>query len=162
MDVTASVLQSNGFNRDIYVHPTHEEKASGKLWYLLAGVYGLVDSGKLWYRTSDYALTSKGNLSKSKYEPTLYFRKNHSKLCFLLVTQVDNYIYCGTDQEIKRFETSTSTISRNHTLHLRNLKSSYLLRYPTRRSRRSSSAYSTNTVVPQSPRIVPNIQLVAS
>ena len=104
MDVTAAFLQSNGFSREIYVRPPKEEQSPRKLWRLLAGVYGLVDSGKLWYITSNDALTSKGGLTKSKFEPTLYYRKNGSELVFLLVTQVDNYIYCGTNDEIKRFE----------------------------------------------------------
>lgn len=105
MDVKAAYLQAQGFNRDIYVKPPKEENDSDRYWKLTAAAYGLTESGRLWYLTSDSALTEVYGLSKSKYENTLYFKKSsEGNLVFLLVTQVDNYIYCGLEQEITEFE----------------------------------------------------------
>eukprot|EP00171_Calliarthron_tuberculosum_P001417 IDg1417t1 len=105
MDVKAAYLQAKGFERDIYVHPPREEQSRGVLWKLTAAAYGLADSGRLWYLTSDAALTSEFGLTKSKYEPTLYYRKNaEGDLAFVLATQVDNYVYAGVEVEVSDFE----------------------------------------------------------
>jgi len=105
MDITAAFLQARGFDREIYVRPPKEESTRGVYWKLTAAAYGLVDSGRLWYLTSDSALTQKFGLSKSKLEPTLYFRIDPSAgLSFVMVSQVDNYIYCGTPEELDAFE----------------------------------------------------------
>lgn len=70
-----------------------------------AAAYALVASGLLWYLTSDNSITEVFGATKSRYEPTLYDRRNEDNmLSFLLVTQVDNYIYCGTSSETSSFE----------------------------------------------------------
>lgn len=75
------------------------------LWQLTAAAYGLADSGRLWYLRSDNALTEIFGLTRSKYEPNLYYWKYlHGLLNFILVTQVDNYVYAGTHQGIEGFE----------------------------------------------------------
>lgn len=105
MDVRAAFLQARGFFRTIYVRPPKEEKDSASLWKLLASAYGLVESGRLWYRTSDGALVDEYGLTRSRYEHTLYYRKEESgSLSFVLATQVDNYIYAGTQDEVSKFE----------------------------------------------------------
>ncbi len=105
MDVTAAFLQAKGFERDVYVRPPREEGAKAVLWKLTAAAYGLADSGRLWYLTSDSALREKFQLSKSKLENTLYFRKTPAgDLCFVLICQVDNYVYAGETKQIREFE----------------------------------------------------------
>jgi len=105
MDIRAAFLQALGFNRTIYVRPPKEEGDSGLLWKLLAAAYGLVDSGRLWYLTSNAALCDLFGLVRSKYEPTLYFSRNKkSQLDFIVVVQVDNYIYAGTESRMADFE----------------------------------------------------------
>ncbi len=47
----------------------------------------------------------KFHLSKSKLENTLYFRKSPTgDLCFVLICQVDNYVYAGESKHVKEFE----------------------------------------------------------
>lgn len=105
MDAEAAFLQAKGFHRQIYVRPTRETQDPTGLWLLLAAAYGLADSGRLWYRTNDAALSNVYNLQRSAYEPTLYFRKNaDQKLVCVLVVQVDNYLYGGTPDELNNFE----------------------------------------------------------
>ncbi len=110
MDVTAAFLQARGFNRDIFVRPPREEGAQGVLWKLTAAAYGLVDSGRLWYLTSDSALVNKFKITKSKLENTLYFRRAQTgELCFVLICQVDNYIYAGRPDQIVAFKAFLQT-----------------------------------------------------
>lgn len=94
MDAEAAFLQARGFSREVYVRPPKESNDLTVLWLLLAPSYGLADSGRMWYRTNDEALLNVNHLSRSKFEPTLYFRKSDcGDLNFLLVIQVDNYLY---------------------------------------------------------------------
>lgn len=105
MDAEAAFLQARGFSRTVYVRPPKEADDPAGLWLLLAPAYGLSDSGRLWYRTNDEALLNKYHLTRSEFEPTLYFRKSNSdELAFTLVVQVDNYLYCGTDEELAKFD----------------------------------------------------------
>lgn len=85
MDAEAAFLQARGFLREIYVRPPKEAGEPGFMWLLLAAAYGLADSGRLWYRTNDDALVNIYNLTRSRYEPTVYFIKDaHGKLNFIL------------------------------------------------------------------------------
>lgn len=106
MDAEAcSFLQPRGFLCEIYVGPPKKAGEPGVMWQLLAAAYGLADSGRLWYRTNNDALVNAYHLTCSKYEPTLYYHKNASgNLDFVLVVQVDNYLYCGEELELSRFE----------------------------------------------------------
>lgn len=105
MDAEAAFLQARGFSRAVYVRPPKESNDPNGLWLLLAPAYGLADSGRLWYRTNDEALLNNYDLTRSLFEPTMYFHKDDSDMLdFLLVVQVDNYLYCGTQQELARFE----------------------------------------------------------
>eukprot|EP00171_Calliarthron_tuberculosum_P004551 IDg4551t1 len=61
----------------------------------------------LWYLTSDAALRNEFGLTKSRLEQTLYYRKDHAQqLSFIVLIQVDNYLYAGTSSEILDFEKS--------------------------------------------------------
>lgn len=104
MDVSTAFLQAEGFHREIYVKPPKEAVDPTGLWKLQAAAYGLVDSGRLWYRTSDHALVTEYKLTRSCYEPKLYYKLFDEKLAFILVTQVDNYIYSGSETEVSSFE----------------------------------------------------------
>lgn len=104
MDVSTAFLQAEGFTRDIYVKPPKEANDIMGLWKLKAAAYGLVDSGRLWYRTSDHSLLTDGHLTRSRFEPTLYFKGVIDMLAFVLVAQVDNYIYAGPKEELQSFE----------------------------------------------------------
>ena len=105
MDAIAAFLQAVGFNRDIFVKPPPEERVRNILWKLKAAAYGLADSGRLWYLTSNVALCQKFGLKKSTLEPTLYYHKDaHENLKLLVLVQVDNYIYTGVEDQMLLFE----------------------------------------------------------
>lgn len=105
MDAEAAFLQAEGFSREVFVRPAQEANDPTGLWLLLAPAYGLADSGRLWYRTNDKALQDVYKLNRSSYEPTLYYHKTEEgQLDFILVFQVDIYLYSGTNIELTRFE----------------------------------------------------------
>lgn len=63
----------------------------------------MCDSGRLWYLTSDAAIREGYGVTQSKLEPTVYFRKPRGR-DVLTNTQVDNYVFCGIEDEVKSFE----------------------------------------------------------
>jgi len=105
MDITAAYLQAKGFEREIFVRPPQQETSSNQIWKLTKAAYGLADSGRLWYLTSDSAIVEKFGAIRSKLEPTLYYSKNNQgQLKFIMVAQVDNYIYAGDKSNLEKFE----------------------------------------------------------
>lgn len=62
---------------------------------------------RLLYLSSHAALITEFGLTQSKFGSTLYFKKQTTSwwLEFLLATQVDNYIYCGSPDAMSLFET---------------------------------------------------------
>jgi Reverse transcriptase (RNA-dependent DNA polymerase) len=60
LDIKAAYLQTEDFNREIYVTPPREEAEDDIVWRLTAAAYGLADSGRLWYLTSSRALKAFG------------------------------------------------------------------------------------------------------
>ena len=105
IDIEAAYLQAQGFVRTIYVRPPREAQRRDKLWKLNAAAYGLTDSGRLWYLTSNNALIEEYGLSRSRLDYSFYFALDaDERLCFALAVQVDDYIYCGTPSQMTRFE----------------------------------------------------------
>lgn len=105
MDIKAAYLQATGFTREIYIRPPREAKEDGVLWQLLAAAYGLTESGRLWYLTSNTALIHKHGLTRCKYDHTLYYAINDlGVLEFILAVQVDDYTYSGTPARMQAFE----------------------------------------------------------
>jgi Reverse transcriptase (RNA-dependent DNA polymerase) len=99
LDVKAAYLQATGFNRKIYVRPPKEERDSNNVWRLEKPAYGLADSGRLWFLTAFRALESHG-LNACPYDKTVFA----SKTALLFVTtQVDNFLFTGSDSEMKQF-----------------------------------------------------------
>lgn len=84
MDVSTDYRQARGFHCTIYVRPPKEAAGATGLGKLQATDYGLVRSGRLWYRTSDEALVTEHRLTKSRYDHTLYFRRTEGNLPFIL------------------------------------------------------------------------------
>lgn len=72
------------------------------MWRLTAGAYGLADSSRLWYLTSDIALINVFRLTLSKFEPTLYFRSCSTQVLDLIL--VNNYTYCSWVYAMASFE----------------------------------------------------------
>lgn len=103
MDVKSAYLQAKGFDRDVYVRPPREENDKTGLWKLLKPAYGLTESGRLWYLTSYQALTADFGFTRSRYDPSLYYKKQDKEM-LILVVQVDDYLYAGTPALSSEFE----------------------------------------------------------
>ena len=99
LDVKAAYLQATGFNRIIYVRPPKEDQDSNNLWKLEKPAYGLADSGRLWFLTAFRALEAHG-LRPCPYDRTVFTSKN--SLLFV-TTQVDNFLFTGSQSEMKLF-----------------------------------------------------------
>lgn len=105
MDIEAAFLQAVGFTRLIYVRPPREANQHGILWRLDLAAYGLTDSGRLWYLTSNDQLVRQHGLTRSRLDYTLYHMEDHNgRLDFVLAVQVDDYLYAGTSARMKAFE----------------------------------------------------------
>ena len=86
-------------------------------------MYGLGDSGRLWYLTSDEALIQSFGIAKSKIEPSLYFKLDATgNLCLTLVFQVDNYVYTGTQEQLDLFEGCLQSEFKVGELHRRSFE----------------------------------------
>lgn len=106
MDIAAAFLETRGFNREVFAKPPREEQNRTVLRRLTAAAYKLADSCRLWYSTSNAALNSTFGLTRSRFGSTLYFKRSATqKLDFILVAQVDNYLYCGSSEMMVFFET---------------------------------------------------------
>ncbi len=105
MDIEAAFLQALGFNRVIYVRPPREAGLKGILWRLNLAAYGLTDSGRLWYLTSNDQLVQKHGLTRSRLDYTLYHScDDDGRLDFIRAVQVDDYLYAGTPKRMEAFE----------------------------------------------------------
>jgi Reverse transcriptase (RNA-dependent DNA polymerase) len=105
LDIKAAYLQASGFDREIFVRPPKEEADSIHLWQLEKPAYGLVESGRLWFLTAFKALEAH-ELQPCPYDKTLFKLKD----CSLFVTtQVDNFIFTGTDRAMNGFSAYMST-----------------------------------------------------
>ena len=110
MDIETAFLQAIGFSRQIYVRPPREARSSHQLWRLELPAYGLSDSGRLWYLTSDRELIKSFGLTRSSYDYTLYYSTDSTGLLdFILAVQVDDYIYCGRPDRLNDFESFLSS-----------------------------------------------------
>jgi Reverse transcriptase (RNA-dependent DNA polymerase) len=99
LDVKPAYLQAAGFKREIYVRPPSEEGDNSHVWKLEKSVYGLAVSGRLWFLTAFKALKSY-ELRSCPYDKTL-FSSRSSEL--YVTTQVDSFIFTGTEPEMKGF-----------------------------------------------------------
>lgn len=109
MDVRTAFLQALRFLRTIFVRPPREKNKPNVLWKLLAPAYGLTESGRLLYLTSNCALISEHGLTRSKYDYTLYYSRNDGgALDFVLAVQVDYYTYTGSSTRMAAFESFLS------------------------------------------------------
>lgn len=110
MDIETAFLQALGFRRTIFVRPPREAGTPHILWKLELPAYGLTDSGRLWYLTSDAELIQNYGLTRSRLDYTLYYSVDDDKnLDFALAVQVDDYIYTGTDERMVAFEAFLSS-----------------------------------------------------
>lgn len=105
-DVAATYLQAPGFDHEVAVKSLKEDSDCTVFWSVTAAVYGLADSGRLWYITSDNVLTAPFRLKRSEFESTLYSKKQPTSqlLEFNSVSKVANYLYCDSPDATRSFK----------------------------------------------------------
>ena len=105
MDIEEAYLLAKGFARTVYVRPPRNLRQSGQLWQLKAAAYGLTDSGRLWYLTSNDTLIKEYGLVRSRYDYSFYHgHDQYGHLDLALAIQVDDYVYCGSPERMAGFE----------------------------------------------------------
>ena len=102
LDITAAFLQGNAMERDVFVRPPSGFEQSGMLWKLRRCLYGLKDAPRAWYkRVVDEFLSIEGKMSVYDDAMFIWHCKNGA-LAFILVTHVDDFIYCGKSEWVSK------------------------------------------------------------
>ena len=95
-DVTAAFLQAINLDREVHVKPVPEAGHQGLLWKLKKPMYGLGDSGRLWYLTIVTFLEEKGCSKLITDLALLYYHKD-GVLHGVITIHVDDIQYCGSN-----------------------------------------------------------------
>ena len=94
-DVTAAFLQSDNLDRQIFVRPPPEANDDGMLWLLVKPMYGLDESGRVWYFTIARVLKELG-CQNVHNDFAMFFYKKDDTLHGIISLHVDDGIYCGS------------------------------------------------------------------
>ena len=97
LDIKSAFLQSTQLDRTIYVNPPRDIRTAGVIWRLLKPLYGVNDSGRIWYFTICEFLVSIG-CKQSLLDKALfrYYCSTTKKLIGILLIHVDDFLYAGT------------------------------------------------------------------
>ena len=95
-DVTAAFLQAINLDREVHVKPVPEAGHQGLLWRLKKPMYGLGDSGRLWYLTIVSFLEERGCSKLITDLAFLYYHKE-GILHGIITIHVDDLQYCGSN-----------------------------------------------------------------
>ena len=96
-DVQAAFLQSIDLDREVYVRPVAEANHQGLLWRLKKPMYGLGDSGRIWYLTIIGFLQEKGCQTLITDLAFAYYIKDE-QLHGIITMHVDDLQYCGSPE----------------------------------------------------------------
>lgn len=100
-DVKQAYLQSMAkMYRDVYIrNPTEEfELPAGFVLKLLKPLYGLCDSGDLWYETLEFHHKQELNMKAFQLDPALYYYMENNVLAGLSGTYVDDMLRAGNSK----------------------------------------------------------------
>ena len=95
VDIKAAFLQSETFDRTVFVRPPKSVKRQGVIWSLLKPLYGLSDSCRNWYFTLKKALNELG-LTISQYDKAMFYFRDENKLQGIVIIHVDDLLYAGS------------------------------------------------------------------
>ena len=116
LDITSAFLQSDKIDRDVFIKPPAMFRTNGLVWKLKKPLYGLGDSSRQWYFTLRRTLLEAGCVN-SKLDKSLFCYYVNNKLCGLIVSHVDDLLYCGNTKfrtEVIQHVRKTFKISRMH------------------------------------------------
>lgn len=101
--MNSAYLQARRLKQDIFVRPPPNDIDNAGIWNFLVPPYGLTDSSRLWYLTSNEVLTRQYGLEKYKLDPSKYLRKRQSDNLLLVIRVVD-YLYVGDSRLASKLE----------------------------------------------------------
>lgn len=81
----------------MFIKPPSDVCEKNYIWKLKRCIYGLNDAPRAWYSKLRSEIIKLGG-TVSRYDPALYMWYDKKKLYGILVTHVDDFLYCGTDQ----------------------------------------------------------------
>ena len=96
-DVSSAFLQGAPLTRTVYMNPPIQYRTPGKVWLLKKPVYGLADSGRLWYQRLREEIIKLGCIELTGDGACFHFNKN-GRCIGILGTHVDDLIYGGTPE----------------------------------------------------------------
>jgi len=110
IDIKAAFLQSERFEREVYLVPPIEAGCNDNvLWKLEKCVYGLNDAARKWYLTVKTFLLKMG-CNEVKTDPAAFYWYYEGELCGMFLMHVDDFLWGGTE----RFENVVITQIRNN------------------------------------------------
>ena len=96
IDIKSAFLQSDTLNRDVFITPPKEAGIPGKIWKLKKCLYGLSDASRQFFISLSSELKRLG-LEQSNLDHTLYMYFENKVLKGMILTHVDDFLYCGAD-----------------------------------------------------------------
>lgn len=101
VDIKSAFLQSDNLERDVFITPPKEAETPGKIWKLKKCLYGLSDASRQFFISLSSELKRLG-LEQSKLDHTLYMYFENKVLGGMILTHVDDFLYCGADDFEKK------------------------------------------------------------
>ncbi|CAG2191494.1 unnamed protein product [Mytilus edulis] len=95
VDIKTAFLQGEKMQREVYLRPPKEVKATGKVWRLNKCVYGLVDASLKWYGKVKATLLDCGG-TVSKIDSAVFYWYNEKGLTGVLAVHVDDFLWAGS------------------------------------------------------------------
>ena len=109
IDIKAAFLQSDHFDRDVFLVPPRESGCERHvLWKLKKCVYGLNDVARKWYLTVKAFLLNMF-CKQVKTDPAAFYWYAEGELCGIVQMHVDDFLWGG----MERFETFVIAQIRN-------------------------------------------------
>ena len=95
VDIQSAYLQGQNVERNIFLKPPAEANTP-KIWKLKKYVYGLHESGRMWYLKVCKELISLG-MERSKFDEAIFFWHRNGHLEGIMSAHVDDFFGAGTD-----------------------------------------------------------------
>ena len=96
-DVSSAFLQGAPLDRTVYMNPPVQYRTPGKVWLLKKPVYGLADSGRLWYKRLKAEILKLGCKELTGDGACFHMSKDGNTIG-LIGAHVDDLIYGGTPE----------------------------------------------------------------
>lgn len=120
IDVTAAYMQGNKMDREIFIRPPPDIRATngGKIWKLLRPLPGTSDAGRKWYYRIGADLKRWGFQILEQDQAVFYKVNSQGKLICVIVLHVDDFMCAGSNDYLKILEgLMKSVVSVSKTEH---------------------------------------------